>query len=247
MSVTAFVLAILASWIASNIVFPVVPLQQWLNNWFRLLWNMVTLRPIGLTGRWLAVYKMTRPAGGQELRTEIVWCRQLSGSEIRGSIRDESTGYRYNFSGRLVFDELVAHYWSVDRSRDIGNFKLVVEQGAYVLKGPLTLLLTRSTETISGVDYHWYRYPNKVILRFKKVRAGISLIGGTGLFSNDRFETGHEIGQLRLARVAPQGKHTVKFKEQHRVVKKPWRYLNHSCDPNAELKWHEDRIALVAR
>lgn len=246
MSIEAIVGAIVLSWLTSLLTFPIVPLQHWLNSRLLLLWRTITLKPRGLTGRWLAVYEIPHVKGAPERRTEIVTCNHLSGNEIRGKIRDENTGNKYAFVGRVVFDELVAHYWSTDETRDIGAYKFALVPGVSVLQGPLTLYDSRLKETKSGINYSWYRYPGKLSRRLMPVRVGVSHIEGAGLFANTRFAEGEEIGKLAVGPEASQGKHTICLNGHHRIVKKPWRFLNHSCEPNARLEISGRTIALMA-
>lgn len=237
--------AVIISWIASVVAFPVVPLQHWLNSRIRFLWRKFTFRSTGLTGRWLAVYQMHLSSGTNERRIETVKCSQLAGGEIRGSICAEGTNHTYKFLGRLVFDEFVAHYWATDESRDIGNFKFAMKQGDTILQGPLTLYDSINRETKSSIDYRWLRNPSWITQRLQPVRADRSQISKVGLFANRRFKIGEEIGILALGKVVEQGIHTIRFNDQHRLVKKPWRHLNHACTPNAKLDWGAKNIRLL--
>ncbi len=243
-TIIGIAISVLGSWIASVLAFPTFPVQYRLNSGIRLLWKKITRQSIGLNGRWLAVYDMPQDSGKPEQRKEIVKCHQLSGGEIRGSIYDaDDSTLSYRFLGRLVFDELVAHYWSVDASRDIGAFQIRKERRD-ILTGPLTVYDSQSKQTRTAIGYHWFRYPHQLLRT--KVQARKSRIDGSGLFSCQWFKAGQKIGWLLLGNVSEQGKHTIQTNGKHRVVKEPWRFLNHSCEPNARLKWHEDRIALIA-
>jgi hypothetical protein len=223
--------AVLISGVASLLVFPLLPLQHWLNSRILLIWNRLNGRPVGITGRWLSIYQT--PETGK--RTEIVKCNHLSGGEVRGTIDDEKSSDRWKFIGHFIEGEMVAHYWSLKDTKDMGDFKLTFDTNRYTASGPLTLYITLSGKTLPNVNYQWYRYQN-IRSEEDKVRAGNSTIEGIGLISNIRFERDEKIGEIRLGPASAQGgKHTLQFKGQHRVVEKPWRFLNHSCVPNARL------------
>lgn len=237
--------AIIASWIASVIAFPTIPFQQWLNSMLRSIWRCITFRSVGITGRWVAKYKMPRKTGSDELRIEIVNCHQLAGSEIRGSITDENTDGKYEFLGRIVFDELVAHYWSSDQSRDIGSFKFTIEPGNKILKGSLIVFDSVNKKDCPSVQYEWRRYPYS-FMRFNKFRSGRSSIEGAGMFSNARFSIGGMLGKLRYGKSEEQGKYTISIKDKHYLVKKPWRFLNNSCSPNCCIEHKDNDVMLKA-
>jgi hypothetical protein len=194
----------------------------------------------------LAFFRLETPRHLEE-HEEDVWVKQLSGGELRGLIKDRRTGATYRFQGRIVFDEMVGYYWSADELRDIGTFKFEQRYDGKVLSGPLTVLDTKARETKADVEYSWHYLPPKIVRRFKHVREGISLIDKAGLFSNDEFSAGEEIGILSLRKSTEQGEYTLKLKGIDQEVKKPWRFLNHSCDPNGELIWEEERIILKAK
>lgn len=240
-------LGIVASWITSVVSFPVVKVQHWMNSRIRVAWRFVTFRPPGLTGRWLATYELSRDSGGREKRCEIVRCDQLVGGEVRGRISDEDTRARYGFLGHIAFDELVGHYWSTDvDGRDIGSFMFRIDAQAQMLKGTLKVYDSLSKGMKSDVDYCWRRYPGWLLTRIRKVRGGRSTIDRVGLFANCRFRRHQDIGMLRLGPSEQQGQYTIRFDGRHRLVKEPWRFLNHSCSPNAKLKWRGKGVALIA-
>lgn len=246
MDKTALVIAVVTSWVASVLAFPTLPFQHWLNSRLRTAWKTVTFRPTGLTGRWLATYDMPRKDGGSDRRYEIIQCSHLVGGEVRGKIRDEGTDATYNFLGRIVFDEFVAHYWSTDESRDIGNFKLLINPQTKVLIGSLTVWDSFAGTTKPGIEYVWRSYPTAFAQMCKKSRVGWSEINGTGVFATIRFEQNEEIGVIALGCEQNQGQHTIKFGGKDRKVEKPWRFLNHSCEPNSRLDWQADRIVIMA-
>jgi hypothetical protein len=80
----------------------------------------------------------------------------------------------------------------------------------------------------------------------RTVASGASTIDGTGLFAVVRFDAAQEIGQLALGRAQTQGKHTLRIGAAHRLVKKPWRFLNHACQPSARLSVTDAAATLVA-
>ncbi len=247
MGIELFFFSVLASWVASVLLFPILPFQPWLNSTLRWILLKVTFRQVGLTGRWLAVYELPSKDHGSVQRREIVKCRQLNGGELRGTIKDQGTRERYKFLGRLVFDEFVAHYWSVNESRDIGNFKFTIKQGGNHLEGNVSLYNTTTKKTHPKIRYHWYRLPNIIVQILNKVYSNRSPIHRIGLFSNRRVFAGQNIGTLALGKTLIQGKYTVEFKGKHKLVKEPWMYLNHSCVPNAQLEFKDNKIVLKAK
>lgn len=243
---TTYLGAIVLSWVASVIAFPAIPLQQWLNSKFRSLWRIITFRSIGITGRWVAIYRMPRKTGADELRIEIVKCNQLAGNEIRGNIKDEKTNEKYEFLGRIVFDELVAHYWSSDQSRDIGSFKFEIEPGNKVLKGSLIVFDSVTKKDCPSVNYQWRRYPYS-FMSINKFRSGRSSTEGAGMFSNIRINAGNNIGKIKYGKEVSQSKYTINVNGKNHIVKKPWRFLNHSCEPNCILDESGDDVFLKAQ
>ena len=227
--------------------FPTFSIQHWLNSRLRSLWLLVTFQPRGLSGHWVATFRLESEMHGEEREEDII-VNHLSGGELRGSIKDRHSRKRYRFQGRVVFDEIVGHYWSTDESRDIGTFKF---QKSYetnkVLNGLLTVLDAKLNKTTPGIVYRWYYLPPRIVRHFRPVRQGQSLINRAGLFTNCEFKPGVIIGNLALGKACIQGKHTIKFKDKHRKVKMPWCYLNHACEPSAELVWNDSNITLKAK
>lgn len=82
--------------------------------------------------------------------------------------------------------------------------------------------------------------------RGQQVRAGPSAISGRGLFLLRSARAGELIGGLELGAAGPQGKHTLLVGAQHRLVAKPWRFLNHACAPTAVLRVTDDAAVLFA-
>ena len=78
------------------------------------------------------------------------------------------------------------------------------------------------------------------------IRSGPSKIDRTGLFTLKGFAAGQPIGPVGLGAVCEQDRHSLMVGSKHRTVKKPWRYMNHSCTPTASLKFNEDTIDLIA-
>ena len=89
-------------------------------------------------------------------------------------------------------------------------------------------------------------YPNWLVREYPPVSAAPSPINGLGLFTNRRFAAGEVIGKLALKKAGTQGVHTIKIGGEHRLVGKPWRYLNHACLPNAVLQSGQDDITVYA-
>lgn len=80
----------------------------------------------------------------------------------------------------------------------------------------------------------------------RSVRSGPSVIDRTGLFTLKRFEEGQPIGPVGLGAVCQQDRHSIMVGQHHRVVKKPWKFMNHSCTPTAELQFGDDSLMLIA-
>jgi SET domain len=78
------------------------------------------------------------------------------------------------------------------------------------------------------------------------VRAAPSAIAGTGLFVLRNVTAGEAIGALELGAAGPQGMHTLLVGAQHRVVERPWRFINHACAPNATLHIGDEAALLFA-
>jgi hypothetical protein len=89
----------------------------------------------------------------------------------------------------------------------------------------------------------WWR---QTLGRGRAVRAGRSLIDARGLFAARDFAAGTEIGALELGPEGPQGKHTLRLGGQHRRVRRPWRYINHACQPSACLRFTTHAALLIA-
>lgn len=240
-----FVLSVLASWVASVLAFPIIPFQYWLNSRIKKFWRFVTFQKHGFTGQWLAEFGLNSN-GHLEHRQELVSVDHLSGDELRGKIKDKDSSKTYRFLARVVFDEIVGHYWSIDESRDIGTFKLTKGHDGRILSGPLIVYNTQTKKTMPEIDYTWHYLPPWIVRWLKPVRRGRSLIHRIGFFANRKFASNDVIGNLKLGNAAPQGEHTILFNGEHRLVKKPWRHLNHSCTPNAELSHGKDQITLKA-
>jgi hypothetical protein len=81
----------------------------------------------------------------------------------------------------------------------------------------------------------WYAALEQLIAAQRMVRRGPSRIDGVGLFTRRALLRDEEIGNVPLGRGGRQGRHTLQVGGRHRRVKKPWRYLNHSCQPSARL------------
>lgn len=239
MATNTFLISVLVSVIAAVITFPVMPLQHVVNSFVRSTWLRLTLRPHGLSGRWFAMYRMPKN-GGDELRTETVKCRQLVGGEIRGKIRDYGHGSLYSMLGKAVFNELAGHYWSKSGDQDIGTFKFKAVSQNKCLKGTLTVYDSVRDRT-RNVAYEWRYWP-----RFTKYHAGRSAIQNTGMFSDHIFDDRELIGRLRYGPRTEHGTYTLHVAGQERIVKKPWRFLNHSCDPNCSLSFQNKVIHVVA-
>lgn len=239
----SLVIAAVLAGLFATLAFPTLPLQHWINSRFLSLCRMAKFRPIGLAGRWLAVYKLR----GDSSRYEIVHSNQLFGDEVRGVIRDEANNATYKFMGRIIFDEIVAFYWPTDGSRDMGTFKLLIDAQAQMAMGSLSVWDSLARSTRTAVDYEWRRYSSAPGRKFKRVREGHSKIHNTGLFATTRFDRDQQIGELHLGPEQNQGEHTIKFNDKDRMVKKPWRFLNHACEPNARLVFRSDKIVVIAK
>ena len=243
MDMTTILGSIVASWIASVLVFPIIPIQHWLNSIIRTIGCWLTLRNSGLSGRWHGIYKLENNAGEEEIRIEIINCFQLSGNEIRGSIKDKNTGDKYKFLGKIVYDEIVAHYWHTDDSKDIGCYKFKSEPGKRILKGNLIVFDSKSGTDKPGIEYEWRRFP-RISNNFY---TAISTIEGAGMFSNRFYEKNKPLGKLKYGKKTTQGKYTVLIKGEHRIAKKPWRFINHSCEPNSSIENNSNGIFLTAK
>ena len=79
------------------------------------------------------------------------------------------------------------------------------------------------------------------------VRQGPSEIEGTGCFTVRSFRAGEEIGPVGLGPAQAQDRHSLQVGDQHRAVKEPWRYMNHSCLPTARLRFGHDSVSLIAQ
>ena len=82
--------------------------------------------------------------------------------------------------------------------------------------------------------------------RQRKVRIGPAR-HGRGVFAQKRFEQDDVIGRIRGEMVDDPG-HEAKYvmemdNDQFTVPKAPFRYVNHSCDPSAEIfMWDDDPV-----
>jgi hypothetical protein len=80
----------------------------------------------------------------------------------------------------------------------------------------------------------------------RSVKAGPSVISGTGVFVLRSVKSGESIGAIELGPPVPQDRHTLLVGAHHRDVKEPWRYLNHACVPTATIRFDEDTAQLIA-
>jgi hypothetical protein len=210
---------------------------RFFNSRILSLWRTIWRQPPTFTGKWLAVYDV--PEGDHVTRqTEILRCAHITGNELSGHIENENTKDKYTFGGHFIFDEVVGHYWSDIETRDIGTFKLKPKtERRDILTGVVTLYHSKTGRTEPAINYSWYRYPGWLkelyIKIFSPVRLSFSEIDGVGLVAKTRFMGQQIIGTLKLGSEMAQSKYTISFNGKHFEVKKPWRFLNHSCDPNA--------------
>ena len=222
-----------------------------INSLLLSLWRFVSRQSPTFTGRWLAVYTPTGGHGLDPKQVETVTCTHVTGNELTGSIQNENTKDKYSFGGHFVFDEVIDHYWpKYENNKDIGTFKMGHKSGSSdILSGVLTLYDSSAGVTKNGI-YTWYRCPrwwsNWLLRLFKPARPGFGAIEGTGLFANVRFMEGDQIAIVKLGKESSQAKYTIFFQGKHYIVEKPWRFINHSCDPNARIDRRDSEIGLVA-
>lgn len=243
MDKSTFLLSILASWIASNLLFSPLSLQHLINGFIIKTYNRLFFKRTDISGRWLSIYQMPKENLPNEKRQEIVTCNLLSGNEIRGTIKILKTSKEYIFLGKLIMDELVAHYWAKDKSRDIGCFKLKVVPDKSILYGYLILFDSTIQKDMLGIKYEFRRYPYALSKKFYSNR---SEIHDAGMFTNRLFSSGKNIGKLKYGKSTKQGKYTIEVNGKHRIVKKPWRYINHSCQPNCSIKIDGKKVYIIS-
>ncbi|MCX5848862.1 MAG: SET domain-containing protein [Deltaproteobacteria bacterium] len=232
-----FWLSIAASWLGSLLLFPVCHFQQWVNSRLVALWRLICMKK-GLTGRWLAVYSMNNSPSS--LRYELAHIYQLGGGEIRGKIADESTKHKYHFVGRRIANEIIAHYWLNDESEDIGAIRLTLDAYYNRADGSLIVYDSAVKRISSDIKYSLRRLPPFwQIMSFTTVRS--STIHNRGVFSLKRFSEGDTIGRIRLGKELEQGTHTIAIKGRHYDTNPPYRFLNHSCAPNAEVRYRDGK------
>ena len=241
----SYILSVLASLTAAILVLPILPCQHWINSKLRSIYRILSFRSPRLSGRWVAAFCL---GSGEsvEKRTEYVSLKHLSSNELRGRIRDRDSKVAYCFAGRVVSDEVVGHYWLVNGPTDSGTLKLKRSDEDRVLTGLLTVHDTKAGKTVSGITYTWRFLPHWIIRRLRPIRPGNSSIHKTGAFANKEFLSGQSIGRFSLGRASNQAEHTIRFKNTHRAVKRTWRFLNHSCKPNACVQYGDKGITLQA-
>jgi hypothetical protein len=223
-----------------------------INSFLLLTWRLILRKPPTFTGKWLAVYNSSDGPGHDGIQVEAVTCTHVTGNELTGFIKNENTRIDTHLGDTSFFDEVIGHYWpESENNRDIGTFKIRQKSGkSDILTGLLTLYDSSTGTTKGGITYTWYRCPrwwNNWYLRlFKPARAGFSEIEGTGLIANVRFAQGDEIGPIKLGKESLQTKYTILFNGKHFLVEKPWKFLNHTCNPNARIERRKEQMVLIA-
>ena len=68
---------------------------------------------------------------------------------------------------------------------------------------------------------------------------------GKGIFANKDFQKGEEVLVFKGSEILEKsGMHTLQIgSAKHLLVAEPWRYVNHSCNPNCGIK---NKVILVA-
>jgi hypothetical protein len=92
----------------------------------------------------------------------------------------------------------------------------------------------------------WHRALRRLFGARRTLRTGPSAIQGTGVFTTRAFASGEEIGPVGLGAPGGQTRHSLQVGEKHRDVKKPWRYMNHSCKPTGRLVMTANTATLFA-
>jgi SET domain. len=236
-------MSVAASWLGSLLLFPVLPLQQWINARVASLWRLAFARD-GLTGRWVSVYSMTNTQ--DKMRYEKTRVMQLVGGDIRGRIIDNTTHSRYQFVGRRIANDIIAHYWFNDESNDIGTIRLTIDHYNKRADGLLTVQ-DSAQRRIRNIRYSLRRL-NPMWKIFARAEVRSSPIHERGVFALKMFKEGGKIGVIKFGREKEQGSHTLAVDGHHYDTQKPFRFLNHSCEPNAKIncKGGKKRVEVIA-
>lgn len=240
-----FLVGIATSFVAAFIFLPFQSIFYWLNSRLMYLYQIVRWGGYGLKGSWLAIYTLPDESIP---RYETVKILASFDKEARGTIQAWKSGKTYQFAGKIIGNEMVAHYWLKKHGeKDSGSFKIILNNNSRIAKGNLIYYDSNACDD-KKTGYIWRKW-NKTF--FERIRDGIvridtSTIDDQGVISQTFFVENERIGSLSKKYVAEQGKHTLEVDNKHYLIMEPWSYLNHSCKPNAQVKIESNKLAIVA-
>lgn len=244
-----FFWSVAASLVAAIIFLPVQSIAHWLNSRLIFLYRFVRWGSCGFEGTWLAIYTL-HPPNDDLPRYETAKVSLSVDKEVRGSIQAWKSYKKYKFVGKIIGNEMVAHYWPPKHGeRDSGSFKIILDNRARIAKGNLIYYDSVSNDD-KKTSYIWRRWNKNFYEKLLngEVRIDTSMIHDQGIISQTFFEVDDKIGNLSKKYVNNQGKHTLEVeKNKHYLIKKPWCYLNHSCNPNATMKIENNKLSIFAK
>ncbi len=241
-----FLLGVLASLSAAALWSPIAIVQRTINVRVLAIWKFIFSKNKTMSGKWIARYSIPKKTGTSEERIENISAFQDGEGVVRGSIANSKADINYTFIGELSGKNFVGHYVNKSDDSDVGTLQLKVDGRYKQLIGKVSLYDSTEKAMMYNIDYLWFRLPNILIQKLIPVRADVSGINDTGLFSNRYFVKGSTIGNILLGHETDQGMHTLKIGGCNYLVKKPWLYMNHSCDPNAEIQYSSNSATVIA-
>ena len=205
--------------------------------------------------------------GRKHLAEKVAWVAEQTqlGYDILSFAED---GTPYSSRSKLPEDRSAPHSSSARMSCSVAAekgrpFRLYRLFGfgtapkAYTLFGPLEAACNLSRSPTVRALAHFIRdkmHPGRgtswvmeyYLRRFRLTIDGFSEIIGTGLIANVRYVRGQIIGCIGYKITPDQGKYTLMVSGNHCVLNKPWRFVNHACEPNAQFVFDKERIELRA-
>lgn len=141
---------------------------------------------------------------------------------------------KYRIMGSVREGVLVASYEIVEPKEmlDRGSFTLRISSDGQRMEG-CGSWTDDETTTPQGHEYVWIKpsYRGLNGIRVKK-----SSIHGKGVFANQPYSSGSEIGHFCGYEVESSTRHSLMLEARHIEGTGPLRFLNHCCDPNCHFQ-----------
>jgi len=242
---SSFLYGIVVSLITAFLILPFQSIYHWINSRLVHLYRLVRSGQCSFVGKWLAIYTLP---GDRMPRHETVTTYVSMDKEVRGTIEAWKTEKKYKFVGKIIGNEMVAHYWTPKHGeKDSGSFKIILDNHGRIAEGNLIYYDSISKKD-KKTDYKWRKWNRKYygIFRSRNIRIDTSQIHDQGVISKVLYKENEMVGVLSKKHVNKQGKHTLEVNGKHYLIKKPWCYLNHSCNPNAAVKLVDNKLNIIA-